>query len=395
MVLEEATNSSSDSPFVPEATPSSDIDPYSSSSSTADVLRLSISDYPQPVPIFGPLVGHTKTRLADLVNRGIAGASQLLKRPPTQEEANALAYYICRGESTISYGQAFGFGLGTYLWYKGRENHRFPFFTPDRGWFNPYKFGAIKGQLARSIWQSIRFNVYALSGFFLGGLVARSASAAHFAVAVQRDERMKELHTAMIEFAQKQRSRLPRERRQNTQPQPVAKSNQENWQDDMSPQAGNSQVDMAVLSENQRRTQEGMKRPYSRWDSTDSNQTSFGEGKVTQQTRSFDRDFDDTSPTINPTPESSRSGGSTWDRLRRQAREGKSQSSQPASNRIASDGRDAEREQRDRSMSGDSFAFSTTEEDRQLARAEAQKEFDARVERERQGQDFNDSGRKW
>jgi hypothetical protein len=46
-------------------------------------------------------------------------------------------------------------------------------------------------------------------------------------------------------------------------------------------------------------------------------------------------------------------------------------------------------------MPGDSFAFSTTEEDRQLARAEAQKKFDARVERERQGKDFNDSGRKW
>jgi hypothetical protein len=391
MVLEEATNSSSDSPFVPEASPSSDIDPYSASSSTDDVLHLNISNYPQPMPIFGPLVGHTKTRLAGLVNRGIVGASLLLKRPPTQEEANALAYYICRGESTISYGQALGFGFGTYLWHKGREKHRFPFFTPDRGWFNPYKFGPLKGQLARVIWQSIRFNIYALSGFYLGGLVARSASSAYFAFAVQRDERMKELRTAMIEFAQRRR-----ERRRNTQPQPVAKSKQENWHDDMSPQAGSyPQTDTAVLSESQRRTQEGRQRPYSRWDSTDSSESSFGEDKVTPQTRSFGQDYDDASPTTNPMPESSRSGGSAWDRLRRQAREGKSQSSQPASNRFASDSRGAEREQRDRSMSGDSFAFSTTEEDRQLARAEAQKEFDARVERERQGKDFNDSGRKW
>ena len=42
-------------------------------SSSADaVLRIDISDYPYLIPIFGPLVGHTKTRLAELVNRGIA-----------------------------------------------------------------------------------------------------------------------------------------------------------------------------------------------------------------------------------------------------------------------------------------------------------------------------------
>src|SRR5215469_16575446 len=344
MVLEKATSSSSDSPFVAEATPSSDIDPYSASSSTNAVLRIDISDYPQPIPIFGPLVGHTKTRLAALVNRGIAGASHLLKRPPTQEEANALAYYICRGESTISYGQALGFGFGTYLWYKGREKYRFPFLTPDRGWFNPVKFGPLKGPLASATWHSIRFNIYALSGFFLGGLVARSVSSASFAFAVQRDERMKELRTAMLEFAQRKRSGLPREQRQTTQPQTVAKSKQESWDDDMSPQAGNySQTDTGVLSESQTRTQEGRQRSYSRWDSTDTRESSFGVDNVTPKNRSFGRDYDDASPTTKPTPESSRSGGSAWDRLRQQAAEGKSQSSQPASNRFASDRRGIER----------------------------------------------------
>lgn len=396
MVLEEATSSSPNSPFVPEATPSSDIDPYSVSSSTDTVLRIDVSQYPQPIPIFGPLAGHTKTRLAELVNRGIAGASQLLKRPPTQEEANALAYYICRGESAISYGQALGFGFGTYLWYKGRQTYRFPFFTPDRGWFNPYKFGTFKGQLAGAIWQSIRFNIYALSGFFLGGLFARSASSTYFAFALQRDERMKELRTAMLEFAQRQRSQLPREQSQTIQQRPVAKSKQENWDDDMSPQAGNySQTDTGVFSDSQMRTQESRQKPYSRWDSTDSNESSFGVDKVTSQPRSFGGEHGDASPTTKPASEPSRSGGSAWDRLRRQAVEGKSQSSQPAGSRFASDRRGAEREHRDGSTSGDSFTFSTVEEDRQLARAEAQKEFDARVEKERQGKDFNDSGRKW
>ncbi len=372
MVLEEATSSSSpDSPFVPEPTPSSDIDPYSANSSIDAVVRIDISNYPQPIPIFGPLVGHNKSRLEGLVNRGLQGSSVLLKRPPTQEEANALAYYICRGERSISYGKALGFGFGTYLWYKGKQTFRFPFFTPDRGWFNPYKLGPLKGQLAAAIWQSIRFNVYVLGCFALGGLVARSSSSANFAFAIHRDERMKEIRMAMLEFAQRQGSRLPTEPRQTNQPRSAAKT--KNWDDDMSPQAANysSQKDTGVLSDRQ----------SSRWDATDSSESSFDVDKVSPQY------FDDSSPSTKPASEPSRSRGSAWDQLRRQAVEGKSQSPRPASNRRA-----AEREQRD---IGDSFAFSTAEEDRQLARAEAQKQFDARVERERQAKDFNDSGRKW
>lgn len=38
---------------------------------------------------------------------------------------------------------------------------------------------------------------------------------------------------------------------------------------------------------------------------------------------------------------------------------------------------------------GDSFTFSKTEEERNLAQIEAQKEFDARVEKERRGGDFS------
>jgi hypothetical protein len=43
---------------------------------------------------------------------------------------------------------------------------------------------------------------------------------------------------------------------------------------------------------------------------------------------------------------------------------------------------------------GDSYSFSNSDEERQLAKTEAQKEFDARIERERQGRDFDDRGRR-
>lgn len=67
--------------------------------------------------------------------------------------------------------------------------------------------------------------------------------------------------------------------------------------------------------------------------------------------------------------------GSAWERLRQQATSGKPV--QPA--------------RRDTSSSGDSFSFSSTDEDRQLAKAEAQKDFDSRIERERSGEEFEES----
>jgi len=45
----------------------------------------------------------------------------------------------------------------------------------------------------------------------------------------------------------------------------------------------------------------------------------------------------------------------------------------------------------------DGFSFSSSEADRQLAKSEAQRDFDARLEQERAGKDFADrgQGRRW
>jgi len=79
------------------------------------------------------------------------------------------------------------------------------------------------------------------------------------------------------------------------------------------------------------------------------------------------------------------SGGSAWDRLRQGARGG--QPPQPG-------GRAAQSESQQGSTIGDSFSFSAADENRQLAKAEAQRELDARIERERQGRDF-DENKRW
>ena len=68
------------------------------------------------------------------------------------------------------------------------------------------------------------------------------------------------------------------------------------------------------------------------------------------------------------------SAGSSWARLRQQG-------SQPKDVSTSGDARSRRKE-------GDDFSFSSSEQDKELARDEAQKDFDAKLDRERRGQDF-------
>jgi len=395
MVLEEAVNSSADAPFVPDATPSSDSDPYSSNPSSRATLHIDLRNYPRPPPIVGPLLGHSRQRQAAMVDRGIAAQSQLLKRPPTQDEAEAMAYNICYSETSVFWGSALGLAFGLFLANRGRAVFRFPFMTPSREWFNPDKFGPLKGRAARSAWHVARGVLYVTSGYGLGSVVASSYGAVHFATAARTDERLKDFNRAMDDYARARAGGLSRAQRPIPQPQPTTTTKRDGWDDDMSPQSGNFEgVDSGSQSDSQMQSKRRPGPADSSWNPSEKRDSSFDKDSAPRQSRSFGSDYDDASPAA-ATPSQSTPTESAWDRIRRDAVAGRNPSSEPASNRWSSDQRATESQQRGSSTQGDSFAFSTTEEERQLAKAEAQKDFDTRVERERQGKDFNDTGTKW
>lgn len=83
--------------------------------------------------------------------------------------------------------------------------------------------------------------------------------------------------------------------------------------------------------------------------------------------------------------------GSTWERLRREAISGSDNSSAKAMElgRVAAQTQQASTESE--------FTFSSSEQERSLAREEAQRDFDERVEQERAGGDFglDGAGRRW
>ena len=109
----------------------------------------------------------------------------------------------------------------------------------------------------------------------------------------------------------------------------------------------------------------------------------FQQERYENQVPNSESSFDELSPTGGAGAvgnDDSNAGGSVWDRIR--------QSSMSGSSPRKGDGYEQER------SGDDGFAYSSTEEEKAYARMEAQKEFDARVEKEREGRDF-DAGRKW
>lgn len=89
----------------------------------------------------------------------------------------------------------------------------------------------------------------------------------------------------------------------------------------------------------------------------------------------------------------SQSGESSWDRLRRGGQPIPLQKPQRQPPRRAEP---KHREQAEGSTVGDSYTFVEGDEERSRERERAQQEFDARMERERQGRDFDgDDGKRW
>jgi len=434
MVLTEAQT---DSGFTDNA-PASDADtsafdsPDSPSTSTPK-LNIELSNLPRPIPLIGPLLGYSDTVLASSLQQALHAASTILKRPLTQSEADALSTYQAQSHQYSSYGATGGVGFGIYTAYQGRKTFRFPFKTPGEG-FNPESLAFLRGQTARFGWHSLRGVPYVVFGWMLGTAVSRVLVTSVVYQSMQRDERVQEFNKALTGMVRERaggvnRGQAPlpagqgqaqaqeagqyedrgqlgtrdrgmgmghgsgnreaimeqirerkRELAKQEQQQDRASGAMAAGDDDMSPSGGtglfdsDAGTDTGLMSDEQMRQRDVRQRVRG----STSEENTFQMNKVASQP---DRQED---AAAGSRGSQSSSGGSAWDRLRQGAKGG--QPPQPG-------GRAAQRESQQGSTVGDSFSFSAADENRQLAKAEAQREFDARIERERQGQDFDESKR--
>lgn len=425
MVLEDSTASPTD--FTSDySSPTSDSDPYASSPDKVQIA-IDVSQLPSSVPIFGPLFGWTTQNLINGIDGHVQRTSALLKRPVTADEATAIAYWTARSYAIASWGDPLGLAVGGWRAYQTRSTFRFPLVAPNAATFNPERvsiFGAelVRGVWARTIWHGLRGGAYGIFGSWVGGLLVTSYALTTRAAGEQTDPRLREVQAKLMEVtrevvaaaARGERKREGRAVGQRGDPTGQGqRSAGELWGnhrrgiggDDASPTAGNAEgfdygadsddgrlarSDGGVLSDQQMRGQEVRQQPSPSQSPTENRASTFKMEKTERQPRSFDDDYDDASSAAGTGSTNAGSGGgSVWEKIRKEA--GSTPSN--AGRRRRAERATAQQEQQEGSTTEDSFGFSTSEEERQLAKAEAQRAFDEQVERERRGGDFG--GRRW
>lgn len=420
MVLDNASTSNSSDADAYYA-PADDIDQYADSQKPGEIsYNIDTTGFPKPIPVIGRLLGYDNQFFTKHLFQKIAHTNPLIGRQLTQEEANAMGYYLAKQISIYSYGGPAGFAAGLWAAYNSRNTFRFAFYQPNLERFQPDVFpprlGWLRGNKARLCWHAARASSYVLMGMLFSRFIFASYAGTVSAVGELSDPRLKGITAALQAKAQQRRGSL-----QPMQQGPAAEKQFPNHerqaatyegsdsQDDASPTGGmfgeenttgspgNPEGNMA------RSTQNGGQWPTSVAPSPAPRQA------PNEAEENFNTPFDawdDASPTggqgmtnsAAQTPQ-----GSAWDRLRRGEKPTpippKSGPKPPQSqDPWARQQNETQKEQRQGSTVGDSFAFSKSEEERAYAKEEAQKDFDARVERERAGGDFSKGGgdqRRW
>ncbi|KAK4617724.1 hypothetical protein CLAFUW4_12354 [Fulvia fulva] len=398
MVLEEATSSSEPQPSFNEALPTSSPDLYSGDRNP-QVLETRNSSYITISPgvhvntqnLPRPWMGATPRGLNTAIFEACQQASIIMNRPVRQEEADALAFHFARAVRIGSYGTPIGSAVGAALWYRGFKNgsYRFPGYTPNKERFNPNKFGRLQGRNAKYMWHSLRFGAYGIVGVMMGSVLIGSYALTAGSAGRLMDPRLKELKEKIIANSKqgKNGELLPGQmagggevdqtggQRQGEtydmarQRRGVQRAGRESgaWQtqnimDDASPtgamfmsdyQENESPSDSGVMSDGHVKQRDSQVRfEEARRDAQQSRNDGFGAAP--------------------------KSSGSAWERLRQQASSGEP-------------GQSSTKSRRDASSPVDSFMSLQGEDNRR----QEQKAFDQKMEREREGKDFESQSGGW
>ncbi|ESZ94000.1 hypothetical protein SBOR_5612 [Sclerotinia borealis F-4128] len=407
MVLENSSSKQADESF--DSIPTSDNDPYATSEQGQDqnqgnsVLsyRIESDKLPQSMPIFGPLFGYNQERLVRVTSARINAATNIIKRPLRQEEVDAIAYYDAKVLQINSYAPLAGLSTGIYRAIQTAPTFRFPFYQPNLKTFNSSIFPHarmpyIKGGSAVIAWHVFRGLWYSYIGQSLSKAIFGVYAAGMTAQRYRSDPRLKDITAATMEQFNKLHKNLPSPA---GLPRPPMKPGQGQSQtqnkqeyDDASPTSGAEWYGEDNTPGASQTTPQTFP-PTNSWPQKQQTSAQTSSQAPAQEEKSFSV-FDDASPTgeqgMNTNTTSPSSSGSAWDRIRRGEKPA-STSNTPSSQSSgwARVQRNASNTSGDEVAHTDSFAFSKTEEERNLAQARAQKEFDTRVEKERRGESFS------
>lgn len=351
----------------------------------------------------------------------------------------AVAYHTAKGHAIASYGPSLGIAAAFYRIRATRAEFRYPFYGTliseevGQGFWDGHSIRIGGKEVMKqfptsakaSILHFVRGSAYVALGLFIVSPGVAAYGATVSAVGELRDQRLVHVTQDLRAVADREikemrvrRGEMRNERVGQTTGQGNndagsvygermqrlgGQSGRRDEDDDMSPTGGAFMSDYGqdeeqgrlsgtgdmggMLSDRQKQLREVQAQPEPRESPTENRSSTFQMDKVARQPQNFGEDFDDASPT-GGSGAMDGGGGSAWERIRQQSASGSPSGSEPS----LISARGFRREQQDGSTTGDSFSFSSSEEERNYAKDEAQKEFDERVEKERRGGDFSGSG---
>lgn len=361
----------------------------------------------------------------------IRGVENMAQRRLTQREAEGFAFHTAKRMQYAMAGSAASIagGFGMAAW--GYKTMKFPFrpVKPIEAYdvFPAERLAILKGQYARIAWQITRLNIYIALTMILVNPFFRSMGDSVMTVGLFKDERTNAIVKEVKGSFDRIRMNRPSSGQQRPAPTPAGEQTmeesnaQEFYAKDSSSDSyyGNSSdyssggntftdntTDTGALNDSAMRSRESRQPSPNSFSKTRYDQAA---SPNQQPSSSFFGD-DDASPTAGNDSDmypSSRSQnqasntGSVWDRYRRgaasppspspssQSSPYPSPSNQSQSTRPTQEIRGTWRSSRAQGQSqdfetrGDSFSFSNSDEDRALAKEQAQREFNEMLERER------------
>jgi hypothetical protein len=382
--------------------PQSDFDPYTSNpdsrpEASPTALHINLAHASRPFPILGPLSGFNNRHLVELVSGIAREAPKVIERPLTQDEVDACVSSVSKYMQIHSWIYCNGLILGGFRAQATKADMTFP----GEKWLksknikfslNFEQFGPLKGAASRVAWNVVRSSIWlawwGVPAYILGGVAGQIAMAQQQTT----DERLKQFRQDMHKDGVKRKVEVAVKRRQAGLPSFPGEEQPEGQVD--IPSQLDTQSSRGVLQRTQRDASQDTR-------SDQREAVSQYPAGASKDNDSFGFQSQD-EPLAFSTSEQSNSasgtGGSAWDRVRNQAGQRESAWDRVRRQGGSADASVSSNSWQARASNGggntpltDSFTFDEREEDRQSARSEAQRDFNARIERERQGKDFNDS----
>ncbi|KAL6923443.1 hypothetical protein FSST1_000717 [Fusarium sambucinum] len=352
-------------------------------------------------PFYASIIGYRRDWNLLVATSRVSGFAATLGRDLEDEEAKAIAEYTLDNIHTNASLKWLSVALAGYMTYRGRRTWQFPFYKPKLGGrFNPNEATSIftnkkiKGAYPRFTWHTLRFTAYVAVTMLMVEPAFRAVNFIRTETAMTHDPRLKQFTKDASQRVEQVMSNPNISKTAFT-----GRDAHRGGEDD--PWASNE----ANNASSESRYQSYQSAPAQSWDKVHSSTST----QQSQQSLNDDwsvLDGDDASPvaaSARKQPVSAPSG-SAWDRIRQQSQGAPRQQQQSDYQSRAWAAR-SQTESQPQSQSGwgnqdaggssDSFSFSKSDEERTVAKEQAQNEFDRLLERERSGVDQrNPWGRK-